>query len=280
MAAASVRGAASQRDSIRDPAAVSVRSTTESSVPLRRPSGPRNSSRFCTADGSIQSAWPGCSTWTRTTCWAAERWVSCRYERASAAACIESGSRRPKPSRVATPRWRCRNRCASAGPRGTRPSTCTAPLALRTASSNGVPSSTSASSSSRGRALCSSSRADSTLPGCSARSSPVAESRRATAARASSSATAQSQTGSRESSSSKKVPGVTSRTIARRTSCFPGPGSSIWSQSATLWPAATSRAMYPLEAWWGTPAMGMRSSPLARLVSVIPSSWAAIRASS
>src|SRR5439155_1666917 len=76
------------------PAAVSVRSTTDSSVPPRRPSGPWNNSRFCAAVGSIQRWRAGCSTATRTTCFAAERCVSCRYANASAAASMQSASLR------------------------------------------------------------------------------------------------------------------------------------------------------------------------------------------
>ena len=39
------------------------------------------------------------------------------------------------------------------------------------------------------------------------------------------------------------VPGVSTRITSRRTIFFPGPGSSICSQMATLWPARISRAM-------------------------------------
>ena len=39
------------------------------------------------------------------------------------------------------------------------------------------------------------------------------------------------------------VPGVSTRITSRRTIFFPGPGSSICSQIATLWPARISRAM-------------------------------------
>jgi hypothetical protein len=39
------------------------------------------------------------------------------------------------------------------------------------------------------------------------------------------------------------------------------PGGSSCSQIATFWPASISRAMYRRAAWYGTPAMGTRSSP-------------------
>jgi len=103
---------------------------------------------------------------------------------------------------------------------------------------------------------------------------------------------------------STTVPGVTTRITSRAIIPFAGAGASVggrhWlsppppdapdapdaapastcSQTATLCPAAISRAMYPSTAWCGTPAMGTRSPlPISREVRVICSVRAASSAS-
>ena len=76
------------------------------------------------------------------------------------------------------------------------------------------------------------------------------------------------------SPSSINVPGVMTRTTSRRTSPFAGT-SPIWSQIATRWPCSISRATYPSAAWYGTPAIGMRSPrPMSRPVRTISSTLA------
>ena len=83
------------------------------------------------------------------------------------------------------------------------------------------------------------------------------------------------------SCASVSVPGVMVRITFRSTGPLLVAGSPICSQMATDWPSATSRARYCSSACTGTPAIGIGSpADVPRLVSVIDSSCAALRASS
>jgi len=74
------------------------------------------------------------------------------------------------------------------------------------------------------------------------------------------------------------MPGVTTRVTSRFTSA-PFPGSSTWSQMATLNPFSRRRATYPRAEWYGTPHMGTLLSSFERDVSVICSASDAVSAS-
>ena len=76
------------------------------------------------------------------------------------------------------------------------------------------------------------------------------------------------------------VPGVMIRLISRFRIPFVVFGSPTCSQTATLYPFPTSFAIYPSAAWYGTPARGMRLSPLfEREVRTISSSREMVSAS-